>query len=92
MRHRTASAEMGIRRPITEYITESVPCYYCSPTEGEPELHPTKVTSHSTTSTSHSAPSQNAVASYMSQEAVPPTVRPAPDVAKQNILNWCEEA
>ena len=31
-----------------EYKLESAPCYYCSTTEGEPELYPTKVTLHST--------------------------------------------
>ena len=45
MRHRTASAELGLEDQCIDYKLEPVPCYYCSTTEGEPELHPNRGTS-----------------------------------------------
>ena len=39
MRHRTASAEPELEDQSIEYKLEPAPCYYCSTTEGEPELH-----------------------------------------------------
>ena len=40
MRHSTASGELGLEDQVIGYKLEPASCYYCSTTEGEPELHP----------------------------------------------------
>ena len=44
MRHRTASTELELEDQYIEYKLVPVPCYYCSTTVEEPELHPNQAT------------------------------------------------
>ena len=44
MRHRTASAELGLEIQEIGYKLGPMPCCYCSTTEGEPELTSTRET------------------------------------------------